>query len=110
MPELHYFTQGALEEWVRIGQRHHARDRLFLRDLARYLRPGPVLELGAATGHLFAILHEYGYDVTASDVSPKFVGAIAGRGLKAAIVDATRSIPQQTGSTYANILAQTFCR
>jgi SAM-dependent methyltransferase len=106
MPELHYFTQGALEEWTRIGQRHNIRDRIFLRDLARCFHRGSVLELGAATGHLSAILHEYGYDVTASDVSPKFVEAIASRGVKARIVDATRSIAQQTGSIYANILAQ----
>jgi len=106
MPELHYFTQGALDEWTKIGLRHRTRDRLFLRDLARYFRPGPVLELGAATGHLSAILHEYGYDVTASDVSPRFVAAIESRGLKAKIVDATQSISLQTGTIFANILAQ----
>jgi SAM-dependent methyltransferase len=106
MTETHYFTEDALREWTRIGERHRLRDEYFLHSLEKHLRPGPILELGAATGHLSAILRASGYDVTASDVSPIFVDAIARRGVKAARVDATLDIAAQTGSTYANILAQ----
>jgi SAM-dependent methyltransferase len=106
MTETHYFTEDALREWTRIGDRHRLRDQYFLRSLEKHFRPGSVLELGAATGHLSAILHARGYDVTASDVSPRFVDAIAGRGVKAALVDATQDITAQTGNTFANILAQ----
>lgn len=106
MTETHYFTQDALREWTRIGERHRLRDEYFLRSLEKNFRPGPILELGAATGHLSAILHARGYDVTASDISPIFVDAIARRGVKAALVDAAQDIAAQTGSTYANILAQ----
>lgn len=106
MPELHYFTEDALRNWIRIGEKHETRDRLFLRNLSRYFRPGPILELGAATGHLSAILRDMGFDVTASDVSPRFVAASAARGLKAKTVDATQDVRAQTGSSYANVLAQ----
>jgi SAM-dependent methyltransferase len=106
MTETHYFTEDALREWTRIGDRHRLRDEYFLRSIERHFRPGPILELGAATGHLSAILHARGYDVTASDVSPRFVDAIAGRGVKSALVDAMQDITAQTGNAYANIIAQ----
>jgi len=102
----HYFTEEALQEWTRIGARHRLRDEQFLRTIETWFQPGPILELGAATGHLSEILHRRGYDVTASDVSPPFVAAIAGRGLRAAMVDATMNIQAQTGRTFANVLAQ----
>jgi 2-polyprenyl-3-methyl-5-hydroxy-6-metoxy-1,4-benzoquinol methylase len=102
----HYFTEEALKEWTRIGAKHRIRDERFVRTLETYFRPGAVLELGAATGHLSEILHRRGYDVTASDVSPPFVRAAASRGLKSAIVDATCDIHAQTGRRFANILAQ----
>jgi SAM-dependent methyltransferase len=91
---------------VNAGKRHALRDREFLRSLARFFRPGPILELGASTGHLAAILRENGYDMTASEVEPKLVRAIAARGVKAALVDATQDIAVQTGCTFPNILAQ----
>src|SRR6476646_4714160 len=72
----------------------------------RHFRPGPVLELGASTGHISAILQEYGWDVTASDITPKVIPVIERRGLKAAVVDATQDIVNQTGRTYSNIYAQ----
>ncbi len=95
-----------LRERVRTGTRHELRDRQFLRSLAQYFRPGSILEIGASTGHLSVILKEYGYDVTASDVTPKLVEAIVSRGLKATLVDATKDIPAQTGCRFSNILAQ----
>src|SRR6478672_8044412 len=90
----------SIRERVNTGRRHALRDRSFLSNLAHYLRPGPFLELGASTGHLAAILRERGYDVTASEVEPKLVRAIAARGVNAALVDATRDIVAQTGETY----------
>jgi len=104
--ESHYFTEDSSREWRRIGEQHRLRDELFLRRLEAWLRPGPVLEIGAATGHLSAILQSHGRDVTASDISPRFVAACAQRGLNAKIVDATRDIRSQTGQTFANVLAQ----
>ena len=106
MPGSGYVTEDGLEKWSRIGDRHALRDAYFLRSLEPYFRPGPILELGAATGHLSAILRGRGYDVTASDLSPRFVAAAAARGLKTARVDATRDIVAQTGAAYANVLAQ----
>jgi SAM-dependent methyltransferase len=91
---------------VSVGKRHELRDRQFLRGLAQYFRPGPILEIGASTGHLAAILQEYGYDVTASEIAPKLVAAIASRGVKATLVDATKDIVAQTGRRFPNILAQ----
>src|SRR5436305_4072291 len=88
------------------AQRHALRDRIFMRTLEPHLRPGRALEIGAATGQLSAILREHGYDVVASDVAPKYLQAIAARGVKGIVVDATRDIAAQTGETYANILAQ----
>lgn len=88
------------------ARRHALRDRVFLRDLERFLRPGRTLEIGAATGQLAAILLERGHDVVASDIAPKYLDSMAARGLKGLIVDATRDIVAQTGERYANILAQ----
>jgi SAM-dependent methyltransferase len=104
--EDHYFTEQALRDWTAIAERHRIRDEYFLRTLQKYFRPGPILEIGAATGHLSAILNAQGYDVTASDISPRFVAAIAARGVPAALVDATRNIHQQTGRFFSNVLAQ----
>ena len=89
-----------------VGRRHELRDREFLRGLTRYFRPGAVLELGASTGHVSAILQQYGHDVTASDIAPKVIPVIESRGLKAALVDATQDIVKQTGRSYPNIYAQ----
>ncbi|MBV9570795.1 MAG: hypothetical protein JO056_06105 [Alphaproteobacteria bacterium] len=91
---------------VRTGRRHALRDGEFLRMLSRHFCPGPILELGASTGHLSAILREQGFDVTASEVEARLVRAIASRGLNAALVDATQDIAAQTGRTFSNILAQ----
>jgi SAM-dependent methyltransferase len=102
----HYFTADAVREWKTLGDRHTLRDSYFLAYLQRFFRPGPILELGAATGHMSEILYRRGYDVMASDVSPAFVGACAGRGLNARVVDATEGIRAQTGMLFANILAQ----
>jgi len=104
--DAHYFTENAVREWRNIGARHRLRDEQFLRRIERYFRPGPILELGAATGHLSAILQEHGLDVTASDISPRFVAAIAERGVPAKLVDAAANIEAQTGRTFANVLAQ----
>lgn len=104
--EDHYFTEQALCDWMAIAKKHRIRDEYFLRTIQKYLLPGSVLEIGAATGHLSAILIDLGYDVTASDISPRFVAAIAARGIPALCVDATRDIPRQTGRRYANVLAQ----
>jgi 2-polyprenyl-3-methyl-5-hydroxy-6-metoxy-1,4-benzoquinol methylase len=102
----HYFTETALREWTKIGARHRLRDEYFLQAVEAFFRLGSILELGAATGHLSEILHRRGFDVTASDVSPRFVAAIKSRGLQAALVDATADIHQQTGRVFANVLAQ----
>jgi len=77
-----------------------------LRELSRWFRPGAILEIGAATGHLSEILCRRGYDVVASDYSPALVRAIEARGVPAAIVDATVDIRDQTGRLFANVLAQ----
>lgn len=104
--EDHYFTEQALRDWTAIAKKHRIRDEYFLRTLQKYFLPGPVLEIGAATGHLSAILIERGYDVMASDISPRFVASIAARGVPARRVDATRDIRLQTGRDFANVLAQ----
>ncbi|HTT85596.1 MAG TPA: methyltransferase domain-containing protein [Rhizomicrobium sp.] len=102
----HYFSERALRDWTVIAEKHRLRDECFLRALAKYFRPGPILEIGAATGHLSEILKQRGHDVTASDVSPRFVAAIAARGVPAKIVDATGDIHLQAGRRFANVLAQ----
>ena len=102
----HYFTEQALRDWTKIGARHLVRDEYFLRSIESFFSPGPILEIGAATGHISEILHKRGYDVTASDVSPRFVAAIQARGVRAQIVDATSNIRSQTGRSFANIFAQ----
>jgi SAM-dependent methyltransferase len=104
--DKHYFTEQALRDWTKIGARHLIRDGYFLQSIETFFRPGPILEIGAATGHVSEILHRRGYDVTASDVSPRFVAAMRARGLRAEIVDATRNIRSQTGQGFANIFAQ----
>jgi SAM-dependent methyltransferase len=96
----------SIRDRVNMGRRHELRDREFLRTLARHFRPGSILELGASTGHLALLLQENGYDVTGSEVEPKLVRAIASRGVKATLVDATRDIVAQTGRTFPNVLAQ----
>jgi SAM-dependent methyltransferase len=104
--ESHYFTERAVQDWTRIAARHRIRDEYFLRAVGRYFRPGPILEIGAATGHLSEILQNRGFDITASDVSPRFVAAIQARGVRAQLVDATANIRAQTGRSFANVLAQ----
>ncbi len=102
----HYFSEQALRDWTAIAEKHRIRDEYFLGILRRYFRPGPILEIGAATGNLAAILKERGYDITASDISPRFVAAIAARGVPALRVDAARDIRMQTGRGFANVLGQ----
>lgn len=104
--EPHYFTERAVQDWTRIAARHRIRDEYFLRVVERYFRPGSILEIGAATGHLSEILQHRGFDVTASDVSPRFVAAIQARGVRAQLVNATANIRGQTGRCFANVLAQ----
>jgi SAM-dependent methyltransferase len=99
-------SDWSIRQRVNMGRRHALRDREFLRQLARHFCPGTILELGASTGHLAVLLQRDGYDVTASEVVPKLVRAIAARGVKAALVDATQDIGEQTGHEYSNILAQ----
>lgn len=106
LPSEHYFTQEAVREWTRIAERHRLRDEQFLRVLARWLRPGAILEIGAATGQLSAILFQRGYDVLGSDYSPALVDAIRARGVPAAVVDGRQNIRAQTGRVFANVLAQ----
>jgi SAM-dependent methyltransferase len=106
IPAEHYFTHEAVREWTRIAEKHRLRDEQFLRVLARWFRPGPILEIGAATGHLSEILQRRGYDVLASDYSPALADAIRARGVPAAIVDARSNIAQQTERLFANVLAQ----
>ena len=106
IPAEHYFTNEAVQEWTRIAEKHRLRDEQFLRVLVRWFRPGPILEIGAATGHLSEILHRRGYDVLASDYSPALANAIGARGVPAAVVDATSDIAEQTGRVFENVLAQ----
>lgn len=102
----HYFTEQALRDWTAIAGKHRLRDECFLTALQKYFRPGAILEIGAATGQLSSILGSRGYDVTASDISPRFVAAIAARGVPAMRIDATGDIHMQTGRRFANVLAQ----
>ncbi|HEY5048660.1 MAG TPA: methyltransferase domain-containing protein [Rhizomicrobium sp.] len=104
--QSHYFTEDALRDWEIIGSRHRIRDERFLRTIEIYFCCGPILEIGAATGHLSAILNQRGYDVTASDISPIFVSAIMSRGVTAELIDVTRDIRAQSSKTFANVLAQ----
>src|ERR1700731_96396 len=100
LPAEHYFTKEAAQEWTRIAEKHRLRDEQFLRVVARWFRPGSILEIGAATGHLSAILYRRGCDVLASDYSPALGEAIKARGVPAAIVDATKDIRTQTNRTF----------
>jgi hypothetical protein len=95
-----------IRERANTGSRHALRDRQFLRGLARHFCPGAILELGASTGHLATILQEYDYDVTASEIAPELVRAMAARGLRSVVVDATQDIVMQTGHRFANVIAQ----
>jgi SAM-dependent methyltransferase len=99
-------TDRTVRNCLMDAKRQGLRDCAFMQRLERYLRPGRTLEIGAATGQLSAILQQHGYDVVTSDVAPKFLEAIAARGLKTLVVDATQNIIAQTGESYANILAQ----
>jgi len=106
LPARHYFTDDAVRTWTSIGQKQRLRDEQFLRVLSRSFLPGPILEIGAATGQLSEILFRRGYEVLASDYSPALVNAIKARGVRSAVVDATRNIREQTGRVFANVLAQ----
>jgi len=104
--ESHYFSEEAVRAWTAIAAKHRIRDELFLGVLARWFRPGTILEIGAATGHLSQILLARGYDVLATDLSPVLVQAARARGVPALIVDASRDIREQTGRQFSNVLAQ----
>jgi SAM-dependent methyltransferase len=106
IPADHYLTAQAVRQWTKLGDRHRLRDQQFLRVLSQWFRPGPILEIGAATGHLSEMLCRSGYDVLASDYSPALVNAIRTRAVSAAVVDATKNIREQTGRVFANVLAQ----
>ena len=99
-------TDRDIRDRVRTGTRHALRDRQFLRSLARYFRPGPILELGASTGHMALLLQQDGSEAIASEVDPRLVRAIASRGIPALLVDATKDIVAQAGRHFPNILAQ----
>lgn len=83
--------------------RQDAKDRLFLRRIRRFLRPGTVLELGAGVGQLSALLASMGFDVTASDIHPHLVAFMRSRGLTAEVVDA-RSIERALQGPFDNVL------
>lgn len=106
LPAGHYFTDEAVRQWTKLGDRHRLRDEHFLRIISRWFCTGTILEIGAATGHLSEILFRRGFDVLASDHSPALVRAIETRGVPAAVVDATANIREQTGRVFANVLAQ----
>lgn len=106
LPTNHYFSDETVTKWIAIAERHRLRDEQFLPVLAQWFQPGPILEIGAATGHLSEILYCRGYDVVASDYSPALVRAAGTRGITASVVDATADIREQTGRTFANVLAQ----
>ena len=106
LPAGHYFTDEAVRMWTSIGQKQRLRDEQFLRVLSRSFLPGPILEIGAATGQLCEILSRRGYEVMASDYSPALVNASRARGVRSVVVDATANIREQTGRVFANVLAQ----
>lgn len=106
LPTNHYFSDETVTKWIGIAERHRLRDEQFLPVLAQWFRPGPILEIGAATGHLSEILFRRGYDIVASDYSPALVRTAETRGIPACVVDATANIREQTSRTFANVLAQ----
>lgn len=94
-----------LAYYVNMARRHDAKDRLFLTRARAYLRPGTVLELGAACGQLSAILMQMGFRTIASDIQPFFVDYMKSRGLDATLVDAT-DIQATTPETFDNVVTQ----
>lgn len=103
--ETWYNSNDAIEAWEAIKQRHRLRDEYFLRHFLPYFRKGRILELGAATGNLAAILQDWGHDVTASDFSGAFVGHMNKIGLNAVRIDVTKDFAREHGK-WPMILAQ----
>ena len=73
MPESYLKSQSDLERWEKITIRQRLRDAEFLTRLARYFRPGWILELGAGCGNLTSILIRMGRKVLATDIEPLFL-------------------------------------
>lgn len=99
-----YDPKTAIDDWGRIARTRAPRDRVLIPRIAKYLRPGSVLELGSAYGDVAERFRALGFDVTASDYYPHFVEHLRRIGLKAEVVDATdiqATMPQQFDNVYA---------
>jgi len=98
-----YASPGVIPGMLANAARQEAKDRLFLRRIRRFLRPGTVLELGAGVGQLSSLLASIGFDVTASDIHPHLVAFMRSRGLEAEVVDA-RWIERTLRGPFDNVL------
>lgn len=98
-----YASPNVIPGMLANAARQDAKDRLFLRRMRRFLRPGTVLELGAGIGQLSTLMAAMGFDVTASDIHPHLVAFMRSRGLKAEVADA-RSIERTLRGPFDNVL------
>ena len=100
------YTPDSVRVWAKIVARQEIRDRMFFPWLAQYLRPGSVLDLGAACGQTSQYLQEIGFKVVASDIKPFFVEYMKKRGLDAQHIDATNIQKSIGDRTFDNVFAQ----
>ncbi len=106
-PDAYTKLDDPISCWEAIARRQRAKDEILIPRLARYFRPGRVLELGAGAGQLSVMMRKLGYDVVASDYHEFFVAHQRSLGLTAYRVDATDILGAGIGQ-FANIFAHSI--
>ncbi|HEY1478863.1 MAG TPA: class I SAM-dependent methyltransferase [Gaiellales bacterium] len=101
------YVASELDEWIEVGQRQAAKDRVLIPRIASSFVPGRVLELGAGAGQTTLLLRELGWDVVPSDFADFFVDHLEQIGLPALHVDAT-DIAAAGLEAFPNIFCQSI--
>jgi SAM-dependent methyltransferase len=101
------YTPDVLPAMVATCRRQRPKDSLFVEALARWFRPGRILEIGAGCGQLSELLKARGFDVTPSDVAPFLTEYMAARGLAPLTLDAL-DLASGIDRPFENVLSQSI--
>lgn len=107
--EYGIYSPASVAIWRSIATRQVVRDSVYWRALARYLKPGSVLELGSACGQVSKLLSTIGFQTVGSDYFQFFVDDMRANGIEAYRIDATRISDSEIGDRkFDNVIAQSL--
>jgi SAM-dependent methyltransferase len=107
--EYGVYSESSVEIWRGIARRQEIRDSVYWAELAGFLKPGSVLELGSAIGQVSEFLNRRGFRAVGSDFFGFFVEDMKRRGLEAYEIDATNIQASPVGDRqFDNVIAQSL--